>query len=108
MLSPPVLAIGCDGGNDGQVSVFEIEVLSDDAIIFVVLANPIPVYSIAVQDAQSAIVASDADRHPATYTLEAQPRQAGILTPQLESFSCALLYIRWQHLKRFPKATGGM
>lgn len=47
--------------------------LSNHAIIVVVLTNPIPVYGIALQDAQSSVVTPDANRYFVPYTFKAQP-----------------------------------
>lgn len=85
-----------------------IKVLSDDAIIFVVLANPIPIHIITLQDAQSTVVTPDADRHLIAYTLKAQPRQIRVFAPQLVSFSYPSLYVRRQCFECFSETRSGV
>ena len=77
---------------------------ADQAIVFVVSANLVPVHGIALQNAQGPVVPSNSNGDPVADALEAQSRQVGILQPELIGTPSSLPYFRRQPLKRVAEA----
>ncbi len=56
-------------------------VLANHPVIISVLADPIPVDGIALQDTQSPVVATNANGHLVPYTFEPQAGQVRVFAP---------------------------